>query len=237
MNKTIRNIAVVSMALVLGACSTTGGYQPLPPVKVITETVEVEIYAPPLPPEIDLQDVEWKVISNTPCRPATGIDKKTKLYTYERFQYEKYTDENGKERSKVVKDAEGNRIELEQLKDANGEVIQVCGNLEEKIYEVEKLLDGDFAVFAVTPGGYQALSTNLQEIKRYIAQQQEIIMYYREATKPKGKDGWLDENKERQSNDLEAAKADNNNPKQEGKPETSGFNLNKLIPGLPGSKD
>ena len=57
------------------ACASRGGYQPLPPVKVITETVEVEIYSPPLPPEIQLNDVEWKVITNTPCKPATG--KKT----------------------------------------------------------------------------------------------------------------------------------------------------------------
>ena len=48
MNKTIRNLTVVGLALLLGACASTGtGYQPLPPVKVITETVEVEIYAPP----------------------------------------------------------------------------------------------------------------------------------------------------------------------------------------------
>ena len=61
-------------------------------------------------------------------------------------------------------------------------------------------------------------------------------MYYREATKPKGKDGWLDENQERQQNDLDAAEADNDQP-QQAPAEQSGFNLNRLIPGLPGSKD
>ena len=82
MNNKIRNLTVVGLALLLGACASTPGYQPLPPVKVITETVEVEIYAPPLPPAIDLQDVDWKVISNYPCRPATGQDSKTGLYLH-----------------------------------------------------------------------------------------------------------------------------------------------------------
>lgn len=233
MNKTIKNLTVVGLALFLGACASTGtGYQPLPPVKVITETVEVEVYAPPLPPAIDLQDVEWKVISNYPCRPATGQDKKG-LYTYDKYEKEEYQNEEGETKTRLKRDADGNRIPLPVI-----EGVEVCGNLEEKIYEVEKLLDGPFVVFAVTPSGYQALSTNLQEIKRYIAQQKEIIYYYREATAPKGKDGWLEENKERQENDLEAAEADNENPQPQPKEqsEDGAFSIKSLLPNL-GGKD
>ena len=65
-NKTQNTALLLGVTLLLGACASTSQYQPLPPVKVITETVEVEIYAPPLPPQIDLQDVAWKVISNYP---------------------------------------------------------------------------------------------------------------------------------------------------------------------------
>ena len=73
MNKTIRNLSVVGLALLLGACSTMQQpYQPLPPVKVITETVEVEIYQPPLPREIALSDVDWKVITNQGY-PASSV--------------------------------------------------------------------------------------------------------------------------------------------------------------------
>lgn len=228
MNNKIRNLTVVGLALLLGACASTPGYQPLPPVKVITETVEVEIYAPPLPPAIDLQDVDWKVISNYPCRPATGKDSKTGLFTYDRFEREEYIDEEGKTKTKLKRDADGKRIELPVIE---GE--EVCGNLEEKIYEVEKLLDGEFVVFAVTPSGYQALSTNLQEIKRYVAQQKEIIYYYREATKPKGKDGWLEENKERQDNDIEAAEADNEQQTADA-PKKEAFSIKSLLPNIPG---
>ena len=174
MNKTLQTLSIIALTLIMTACASRGGYQPLPPVKVITETVEVEVYAPPLPPEIQLNDVEWKVITNTPCKPATG--KKTLsqgkwYYTTERFEYEEYFDEEKQEtRRRVKRDAEGNRIELPHLEDGNG-VIQVCGNLQQKIAEVELMLDGDFVIFAITPVGYEKMSANLQEIKRYINQQ------------------------------------------------------------------
>ena len=188
-------------------------------------------------PEIQLNDVEWKVITNTPCKPATG--KKTLsqgkwYYTTERFEYEEYFDEEKQEtRRKVKRDADNNRIELPQLEDGNG-VIQVCGNLQQKIAEVELMLDGEFVIFAITPVGYEQMSANLQEIKRYIGQQKDIIYYYREATAPKGKEGWLKENEERQEQQVEKAEADNE-PVVETKDE-SGFSLKSLIPSI-GDKD
>jgi hypothetical protein len=235
----VKNLAVVGLVFMLGACSTMTPYQPLPPVKVITETVEVEIYAPPLPKEILLADVDWKVISNTPCKPATGtknIGSGKWYYTTDRFQYEDYLKEDGTEARRVVRDAEGNRVELEQLTDDSGTVIQSCGNLQKKIAEIEILLDGDFVIFAVTPDGYERMAANLQEIKRYINQQKEIIYYYREATAPKGAKGWLEENAERQSNQAEAIKIKNDDIEEssERTPEApkSAFSIKSLIPGI-----
>jgi hypothetical protein len=235
----VKNLAVVGLVFMLGACSTMTPYQPLPPVKVITETVEVEIYAPPLPKEILLADVDWKVISNTPCKPATGtknIGSGKWYYTTDRFQYEDYSKEDGTEARRVVRDAEGNRVELEQLTDDSGTVIQSCGNLQKKIAEIEILLDGDFVIFAVTPDGYERMAANLQEIKRYINQQKEIIYYYREATAPKGAKGWLEENAERQSNQAEAIKIKNDDIEEssERTPEApkSAFSIKSLIPGI-----
>ena len=162
----VKNLAVVGLVFMLGACSTMTPYQPLPPVKVITETVEVEIYAPPLPKEILLADVDWKVISNTPCKPATGtknIGSGKWYYTTDRFQYEDYLKEDGTEARRVVRDAEGKRVELEQLTDDSGTVIQSCGNLQKKIAEIEILLDGDFVIFAVTPDGYERMAAYFGE--------------------------------------------------------------------------
>jgi len=230
--KTIKNLSIAGLAVLLASCASTSGYQPLPPVKVITETVEVEIYAPPLPKEITMADVEWKVITNTPCKPATGkknIGNGKWYYTTERFAYETYVDEEGKERRRVQRDAEGNRIELEPLKNSADEVIESCGNLQQKIAEIETMLDGDFVVLAVTPEGYERIAANLQEIKRYINQQKEIIYYYREATAPKGKDGWLEENAERQENQQEALEVPEQQPAPVQEETETGFSLKKLF--------
>ena len=56
-------------------------------------------------------------------------------------------------------------------------------NYEEKKKEIEKILDGNFVVFALTPDGYEKMAENFQEVRRYVRQQKEIILYYREATK------------------------------------------------------
>lgn len=230
--KTIKNLSIAGLAVLLASCASTSGYQPLPPVKVITETVEVEIYAPPLPKEITMADVEWKVITNTPCKPATGkknIGNGKWYYTAERFAYETYVDEEGKERRRVQRDAEGNRVELEPLTNSANEVIESCGNLQQKIAEIETMLDGDFVVLAVTPEGYERMAANLQEIKRYINQQKEIIYYYREATAPKGKDGWLEENAERQANQQEALEVPEQQPAPVQEETETGFSLKKLF--------
>lgn len=240
--RTTNTLLLLGFALTLSGCSIFGGndtpqYQALPPVKVITETVEVEIYQPPLPREISLNDVEWKVITNTPCKPATGTKKLPGGRTYnttERFAYEDITKEDGTTSRQVLRDEAGNRVELEQLTDKNGDVIQVCGNLQQKIAEVETMLDGNFVVMAITPDGYEKMAANLQEIKRYINQQKEIIFYYREATKPKGKDGWLEENAERQENQKEEEQSNNQEQYAPDIPELvepveSGFSIKKLL--------
>lgn len=224
-------IAASSLLLLAGCASNNvQPYQPLPPVKVITETVEMEIYQPPLPPEITLNDVEWKIITNSPCKPATGTDTVAggaKYYTTERFAYEDYVKEDGSTATRIVRDAEGKRVELDPLTDKHGEVIEVCGNLQQKIAEVEAMMDGPFVVLALTPKGYEKMAANLQDIKRYINQQKEIIYYYREATKPKGSKGWQEENAERQQAQLEAAEADNVQPEQpKPEPQSQGFSLN-----------
>ena len=98
------------------------------------------------------------------------------------------------------------------------------------------MLSGEFVVLAITPVGYERMAANLQEIKRYINQQKDIILYYREATAPKGVDGWLEENAERQQNDLNAEES-NNEQQYQDKKEEGGFSLQSLIPNIGGKDD
>jgi hypothetical protein len=132
----MNKLFIVLMMLVLPSCGFLRPAAPpplsLPPVKVITETVQLEIYQPPLPPEIQLDDVQWFVLTEN--------------------------------------------------------------NLEEKIAEIKRFTGADFVIFGMTPQSYENMAYNLQEIRRFTRQQAEIIKYYREATKPRGADGWMAEN-------------------------------------------
>ena len=70
-------------------------------------------------------------------------------------------------------------------------------NLEEQIAEAEKLLGGEFVVFAMIPTDYENFAWNIQELRRFIRQQKEIILYYREATgagELDEKEEWLEKN-------------------------------------------
>jgi hypothetical protein len=47
--------------------------------------------------------------------------------------------------------------------------------------------NGDFLFYALSVRDYETLALNMAEIKRYILQQKEIIIYYEKAVEPKPK--------------------------------------------------
>jgi len=164
-------LALSSLTILLSSgCSflPTVDYTPPPPVEVVTTEVKLDIYQPPLPQEITMQDVTWFVITKN--------------------------------------------------------------NYEEAVAKVEELLGAEFVVIALTPAGYESMAYNLQEIRRFIRQQKEIILYYRKATDAADEaEEWLEKNAELQA-DQETA------PNQEEFKEaitekTSGFKLPKLFGG------
>lgn len=84
------------------------------------------------------------------------------------------------------------------LLDINWFVI-TSDNLEEKKKDIEKVLDGQFVIFALTPDGYEKMAENLQELRRYLLQQKELILYYRESTSESvgtTAEDWVKKNKE-----------------------------------------
>ena len=72
-------------------------------------------------------------------------------------------------------------------------------NFEEQVKKLEKMQSGAYVLFGITPQDYENMAYNLQELKRYIGQQKEIIIYYREATQndvDTDADDWLEKNEE-----------------------------------------
>lgn len=137
--------SLLGVALLSG-CSTF--QKPLPEseplIKTVTEFKTLEIYQPPLPKQIDLQDVEFFVVTEK--------------------------------------------------------------NFEEQVSRLQKLQDGTYVLFGMTPQDYENMAYNLQELRRYIRQQKEIIIYYRQATQNDENtdaEDWIERNKktiENQSN-------------------------------------
>ncbi len=126
------------LLLSLGGCSLLQP-QPLPApepiIKTVTEYKTLEIYQPPLPKAIDLQDVEFFVITEK--------------------------------------------------------------NFEEQVKKLEKMQSGTYVLFGITPQDYENMAYNLQELKRYIGQQKEIIIYYRQATRgdeDTDSEDWMEQN-------------------------------------------
>ena len=138
MKQMILKASALSIILSSGCASLPKvDFTPPPPVTVITEEVRLDIYQPPLPNEIRLEDIQWIVITEK--------------------------------------------------------------NYEESVAKVEKRVGGSFVVMALTPLGYESMAYNLQEIRRYIRQQKEIILYYRKATEAADEaDEWLEKNEEKQ---------------------------------------
>ena len=137
MKKHLTSLLLSLITISLIGCSSMGAREPrqIPEVKVITEEVRTEIYHPPLPQEVRLEDINWMVITRD--------------------------------------------------------------NLDEQIIKAEKLLGGDFVVFAVIPTDYENFAWDVQELRRFIRQQKEIILYYREATGAGDNDEpeeWLEKN-------------------------------------------
>lgn len=56
-------------------------------------------------------------------------------------------------------------------------------NLEEKIAEINSKT-GNTVIFAITPKGYENLALGIAELRRYVKDQQALIVYYEDALKP-----------------------------------------------------
>jgi len=56
--------------------------------------------------------------------------------------------------------------------------------LDKFLQDIEKEA-GDVVFFAMSPGDYELMSYNMQEIKRYVLEMNEVILYYRKVTMKK----------------------------------------------------
>jgi len=149
--------------LTISGCSTFGTRL----IETSSKPIEIDIIQPTMPRNIDLKDPKWHVVSSkTIANPC-------------------------------VKDQEGKRPKMDHpdgLLNDKGKVIRVCKlgkennwpegytYLDKFIDDVKKQNSGDVVFFAITTEDYELMSYNMQELRRYIREVQEVVVYYRSVT-------------------------------------------------------
>ena len=136
-------------------------------IEISSKPIEIDIIQPTMPRNIDLKDPKWQVVSSAkivnPC----------------------------------VKDKDGKRPKMdhpEGLLNDKGNVIRLCKlgkenewpegytYLDKFLDDVKKRNSGDVVFFAITTEDYELMAYNMQELRRYIREVQEVIVYYRNVT-------------------------------------------------------
>jgi len=168
-------ILVPTLILTISGCSIMG----TKPITVSSAPIEIDIIQPTMPRNIDLKDPQWHVVSSAkivnPCVKES----------YEPKQFDK--DNKEKFKRPKIDHPEG-------LLNDKGKVIRVCKlgkennwpegytYLDKFLDEVKKKNSGDVVFFAITTEDYELMAYNMQELRRYIREVQEVVVYYRNVT-------------------------------------------------------
>ena len=165
---------VISIALI----TTISGCSLLPTKKleVVSKPVQLDIIQPTLPREISLQTPKWYVVSE--ARLANPCKKVMKL------------DENGQHMINTDGTHQLTRPKQCELEDReNPEWPVGYTYLDRFLDEMKAQNNGDVVFVATTVGDYKKMTINNQEVRRYIRELGEVIIYYRNVTLPNGEKG------------------------------------------------
>jgi len=145
------------LILTISGCSTLGGAKK---IEVSSKPIEIDIIQPTMPRNIDLKEPVWHVVSSAkipnPC----------------------------------VKNEEGKRPRTKQedgtwlcdLGKENPDWPADYTYLDKFLDEVKKANSGDVVFFAISVEDYELMAFNMQELRRYIREVQEVVIYYRSVT-------------------------------------------------------
>ena len=167
---TLRTLVVLTtLVLTTSACSLLGTKQ----IEVVSKPVQLDIIQPTLPRDISLQTPKWYVVSEArivnPCVKTLSFEPK------------KFNDE-GVEQLKRPK-----TCELEDRENPEWPVGYTY--LDRFLDDMKDQNSGDVVFVATTVGDYKKMTINNQEIRRYIRELGEVIIYYRDVTLPNGEKG------------------------------------------------
>ncbi len=146
-------ISLLCLLIVISGCSSFGARK----IETVSKPIEIDIMQPDLPRPVQLTAPEWWVVSNAkitnPCR--------------------KVPNEEGKE----VRPKNCAKEDTENPDWPDGYTY-----LDRFLDEMKEQNNGEVLFVATTIGDYKVMAEDMQELKRYIKQMGEVIIYYRNVT-------------------------------------------------------
>ena len=157
-------LILTCLLFLTSGCSILGGGTKT--VEVVSKPVELDIMQPALPRPIEMTSPKWYVVSE-----AVITNPCVRSISFETARF----DEIGVEQLKRPKTCELSERE-------NPDWPEGYTYLDRFLDEMKKQNNGSVVFVATTIGDYEVMSGNMQEIKRYIKQMGQVIVYYREVT-------------------------------------------------------
>ena len=153
-------ISLLFLTVVISGCSLIPAKQ----IEISSKPIEIDIMQPDLPRPVNLTAPQWWVVSTAkianPCR--------------------KIVNEEGKE----VRPKACAKEDTENPDWPDGYTY-----LDRFLDEMKELNNGEILFVATTIGDYEIMAEDMQELRRYINQLGEVIIYYRNVTMPDGSKG------------------------------------------------
>ena len=159
---TLKNYIILPILILTTSCSLL----PNKKIQIDSRPIQIDIMQPDLPRPVQLTAPKWYVVSEAvitnPCRPSISFDPK------------KFNDD-GTEKLKRPKACDLSERD-------NPDWPEGYTYLDRFMDEIKKKHGGDLVFVAMTVKDYELMTANTQEIKRYINQLGEVIIYYKEVT-------------------------------------------------------
>ena len=159
---TLKNYIILPILILTTSCSLL----PNKKIQIESTPIQIDIMQPDLPRPVQLTAPKWFVVSEAkivnPCRKTISFDPP------------KFNDE-GVEQLKRPK-----TCELDERENPDWPVGYTY--YDKFIDEIKAQNNGDILFVATTIGDYKVMAEDMQELKRYIKQMGEVIIYYRNVT-------------------------------------------------------
>jgi hypothetical protein len=156
-------VILISSIFLFTGCSTLGLLGPRQ-IETVSKPIQIDIMQPDLPRPIELTAPKWFVVSEAkivnPCKKVIQED-------------------GSEQRPKVCDKAEKE----------NPDWPEGYTYLDRFLDEMKKQNSGDIVFVATSVGDYKVMAEDMQELKRYLKQLGEVVLYYRNVTMPNGDKG------------------------------------------------